>query len=96
MALGTSACALAGQDGVFFAGHLDRAPRQMKRIAYQALLANPQNVAAVRARKRDVERIGGRMEIAAPTTVGMVLVLLELPVGTLPEQFFAAIPFYPV
>ena len=67
----------------------------MQRIAYQALLANPQNVAAVQARKRDVERIGGRVEIAAPTTVGMVLVLLELPVGTLPEQFFPGIPFYP-
>jgi hypothetical protein len=68
----------------------------MQRIAYQALLANPQNVAAVRARKSDVERIGGRVQIAAPTTVGMVLVLLELPVGMRPEQFFPGIPFYAV
>jgi hypothetical protein len=68
----------------------------MQRILYQALLANPQNVAAVQARKRDVERIGGRVEIAPPTNAGMVLILLELPQGTLPEQFFPGIPFYPV
>ena len=68
----------------------------MKLIQYQALLANPQNVASVQARRQEIERIGGRVEIAPPTRVGMVLVMLELPVGYSPEQFFPDIPFYPV
>jgi hypothetical protein len=45
----------------------------MKLIAYQALLANQQNVALIRSRVREVERAGGRVEIAPPTKVGMVL-----------------------
>jgi hypothetical protein len=68
----------------------------MKLIAYQALLANPQNVATVQARKREVERIGGRLSIAPPTKVGVVLVILELPEGYAPDQFFPGIPFYPM
>ena len=68
----------------------------MKLIQYQALLANPQNVAKVRARTQAIERIGGQVAIAPPTRVGMVLVILELPVGYSPEQFFPDIPFYPV
>jgi hypothetical protein len=68
----------------------------MKLIQYQALLGNPQNVATVRVRRRDVERVGGRVEIAPPTGVGMVLVMLELPEGYTPEQFFPNMPFYPV
>jgi hypothetical protein len=68
----------------------------MNFIQYQALLGNPQNVASVRVRIRDIERVGGRVEIAPPTRVGMVLVLIELPEGYIPEQFFPNIPFYPV
>ncbi len=68
----------------------------MKLIPYQALLANPQNVATIRARKREVEGVGGRVEIAPPTKVGMVLVILELPEGQSPDQFFPGIPFYPM
>ncbi len=66
----------------------------MKLIQYQALIASPQNVVDVRARKPHVERIGGRVAIAPPTKVGMVLVVLELPPGYAPEQFFPDIPFY--
>ncbi len=66
----------------------------MKLIQYQALIASPQNVANVQARKPDVERVGGRVAIAPPTRVGMVLVVLELPPGYTPEQFFPNIPFY--
>ena len=66
----------------------------MKLIQYQALIASPQNVANVRARKNEVERVGGRIAIAPPTRVGMVLVILELPLGYTPEQFFPDIPFY--
>ncbi len=68
----------------------------MKLIQYQALLANPQNVASVRACQRDIEHVGGQLEIAPPTRVGMVLVILELPVEYAPEQFFPDIPFYPI
>lgn len=68
----------------------------MKLITYQALLANQQNVATIRARIREVERVGGRITIAPPTKVGMVLVLLELPEGYSPDQFFPGIPFYPM
>lgn len=68
----------------------------MKLIQYQALIANPQNVAQVRSRKYEVERVGGRLEMAPPTKVGMVLVILALPAGYFPEQFFPDIPFYPL
>jgi hypothetical protein len=69
---------------------------RMKLIQYQALLGNPRNVASVRARIRDVEHVGGHVEIAPPTRVGMVLVMIELPEGYIPEQFFPNIPFYPI
>jgi hypothetical protein len=67
----------------------------MQLIQYQALLANPQNVASVQERKPDVERVGGQLAVAPPTRVGMVVVILELPEGCSPEQFFPGIPFYP-
>ncbi|HEY7342230.1 MAG TPA: hypothetical protein VH591_15240 [Ktedonobacterales bacterium] len=66
----------------------------MKLFQYQALIASPQNVANVRARKHEIERVGGRIAIAPPTRVGMVLVVLELPPDYTPEQFFPDIPFY--
>jgi hypothetical protein len=69
---------------------------QMKLISYQALLANQQNVAIVRSRKREVERAGGRVTMAPPTKVGVVLVILELPEGYSPDQFFPGLPFYPM
>ncbi len=65
-------------------------------ITYQALLAHPRNIAEVQARRRDVERMGGRVEMAPPTAAGMVLVLLHLPAGISPAQLFPAIPFYPL
>ena len=68
----------------------------MKLIAYQALLSNPQNLERVQAAKAAIERSGGRVSIAPPTTVGMVLVILELPEGTRPEQFCPGVPFFPM
>lgn len=68
----------------------------MNRIQYQAILGNPQNIAEVQARRRDVERIGGQITLSPPTRVGMVVVILELPPGYTPEQFFPRIPFYPI
>ena len=68
----------------------------MELITYQALLANRQNVDRVKRGRHEVERIGGRVEVAPPTTVGMTLVILLLPAGYSPEQFFPGIPFYPM
>ncbi|HEU5438590.1 MAG TPA: hypothetical protein VFU88_04815 [Ktedonobacterales bacterium] len=68
----------------------------MRLILYQALLGSQQNVATIQSRIREVERIGGRVEIAPPTKVGMILVILELPEGYTPSQLFPGIPFYPM
>jgi len=68
----------------------------MRLIAYQALLSNPENLARVRAAKREIERAGGKVSIAAPNAVGLTLVVLELPEGYAPDQFVAGLPFYPV
>jgi hypothetical protein len=68
----------------------------MKLIPYQALLANQHNIDRVKQARREVERIGGRIEMAPPTKVGAVLVILHLPPGYVPEQFFPGLPFYPM
>jgi hypothetical protein len=68
----------------------------MKLITYQALLSNPQNVARVQSTRGEIERIGGRLSVAPPSKVGMVLVLLDLPEAYRPDQFFPGMPFYPV
>ncbi|HEY7835107.1 MAG TPA: hypothetical protein VIG30_16140 [Ktedonobacterales bacterium] len=67
----------------------------MGMLTYQALLSNPDNIRRIRAARRDVERMGGRVEIGAPNIAGMVLVLLHLPDTLPPEQIFPGIPFYP-
>ena len=68
----------------------------MQLFACQALLSNPQNVAQVQALIRDIERVGSRISVAPPTKGGMVLVILELPEGYIPDQFFPGMPFYPM
>jgi hypothetical protein len=67
----------------------------MRLITYQALLSNPQNVARVQAAKGEIERAGGRISVAPPSKVGMVLVVIELPEAYRPDQFFPGMPFYP-
>lgn len=68
----------------------------MQLIMYQALLSNAENIARVEAARRQIERIGGRVHLAAAQRVGMMLVTLELPQGYGPEAFFPDLPFYPV
>lgn len=68
----------------------------MNVIAYQAMLSNPTNVARVRAAARAIESIGGKVIIAPPTKLGMVLITLHLPPGFTPDQFLPGLPFYPV
>ena len=50
----------------------------------------------MQALRREVERVCGHLALAPPTKVGMVLVILELPEGYSPDQFFAGMPFYPM
>lgn len=68
----------------------------MRTVAYQAMLSNPANVARVRAAQRAIEQAGGKVTIAPPTKVGMVVVLLHLPEGYTPDQFVPGLPFYPI
>lgn len=65
-------------------------------VVYQAMLSNPANVARVRAVQRTIEQVGGKVSLAPPTKVGMVVVLLTLPEGYTPDQFLPGLPFYPV
>ena len=67
----------------------------MGMLTYQALLSNPDNIRRIQAARRDIERVGGRIEIGAPNIAGMVLVLLHLPDTLAPEDVFPGIPFYP-
>jgi len=65
-------------------------------VVYQAMLSNPANVARVRGVQRTIEQVGGKVNFAPPTKVGMVVVLLTLPEGYTPDQFLPGLPFYPV
>jgi hypothetical protein len=58
--------------------------------------ANPENLARVRAAKRQVERVRGKVSIAAPNKAGMTLVFIELPEHYTPDQFVPGLPLYPV
>jgi hypothetical protein len=68
----------------------------MRLITYQALLANQQNIDQVKRGRGAVERVGGRVEMAPPTKLGIIVVILHLPEGISPEQFFPGVPFYPM
>jgi hypothetical protein len=63
--------------------------------AYQALLARAESLASVRARRRAIEAVGGKIEIAPPTSTGMVVVKLWLPPPYQPYDFIPDLPFYP-
>ena len=65
-------------------------------LVYQAMLSNPDNLARIQSAKREIERVKGRVRIAAPTKGGLTLVVLELPEGYTPDQFVPGLPFYPV
>ncbi len=63
---------------------------------YEAALARPDNVAQVKAAAHQIERIGGSVQIDAPTATGMTLVVLTLPETHRPEDLLPGLPFYPV
>lgn len=63
---------------------------------YEAALSRPDSLAQVKAAIRVIERIGGTVQIAAPTATGMTLVVLRLPDTYRPEHILPGLPFYPV
>ncbi len=63
---------------------------------YEAALSRPDNLAQVKAAIRQIERIGGRVQVDAPTATGMTLVVLTLPETHRPEDVLPGLPFYPV
>ncbi|HUY75166.1 MAG TPA: hypothetical protein VMV29_00230 [Ktedonobacterales bacterium] len=63
---------------------------------YETALSRPENLAQVKAATRQIERIGGSVQIAAPTATGITLVVLTLPENYRPEDILPGLPFYPV
>jgi hypothetical protein len=63
---------------------------------YEAALSRPDNLAQVKAATRLIERIGGSVQIAAPTPTGITLIVLTLPQTHGPEDVLPGLPFYPV
>jgi hypothetical protein len=63
---------------------------------YEAILSQPDSLARVQTARRMIERAGGIIKLAPPTSSGMVFVTLVLPDRYLPQDFLAGLPFYPV
>ncbi|WIG58997.1 MAG: hypothetical protein OJF49_001744 [Ktedonobacterales bacterium] len=68
----------------------------MRMVVYQAMLANPTNIARARAARRDIQAIGGDLVEDPPNKVGMTLLTLYLPERYQPDHFLPGIPFYPI
>lgn len=68
----------------------------MPMVVYEAILANTHSIDRVKAARRDIERAGGGVKLAPPTSSGMVLVTITLPDRYTPQQFLPGLPFYPV
>lgn len=62
---------------------------------YEAALSRRENVIQVQAAKQAIERAGGKVEISQPTSAGVVVVILHLPVQYVPQDFLPGLPFYP-
>ena len=61
---------------------------------YEAILANPASTARVVAARPAIERAGGSVKLAPPTSAGMILATLILPDGYMPQDFVPGLPFY--
>lgn len=61
---------------------------------YEAILAHPASLARVVAARPAIERAGGSVKLAAPTSGGMVLATLILPDNRTPQDFLPGLPFY--
>lgn len=63
---------------------------------FEAVLAQPDSLARIRAQQRAIERVKGSVKLAPPTVAGLVLVTLVLPEPLTPANFFPDLPFYQV
>jgi hypothetical protein len=61
---------------------------------YEAMLSQAQHVARLQAARQAIERAGGKMKIAPPTSGGLILVTLRLPDPATPQDFLPGLPFY--
>jgi hypothetical protein len=61
---------------------------------YEAMLARPETVRQARAQQRAIERLGGTLEISAPSATGMTLVRLTLPEPSTPADVLPELPFF--
>lgn len=68
----------------------------MRLQTYQAQLTLPASLARVQGARRDIERVGGRVEMIPSEITGLVTVRLHLPEHYQPEQFLPGLPFYPI
>jgi hypothetical protein len=63
---------------------------------YEAALTRPDNVAQVKAAAPSIKRIGGTVQISAPTADGVTLVVVTLPQIYRIEDILPGLPFYSV
>jgi hypothetical protein len=63
---------------------------------YEAIFSQAENLVRLQVARRAIERAGGKIKIAPPTSSGMVLVTLMLPDPAKPQDFLPGLPFYAV
>lgn len=63
---------------------------------YEAAITRQDNLVQIKAAIPLIQRIGGTVQISAPTPNGMTLVILILPASYRPEDILPGLPFYPV
>lgn len=66
----------------------------MQLKTYEAMLARSETVRQARAQQRAIERLGGTLEISAPSATGMTLVRLTLPEPYTPADVLPDLPFF--
>ena len=67
----------------------------MQLVIYEALLAQPENVARVHALESAIRQVGGKLQFTPVPRTKMVTVTLWLPDTYHPDQFLPHIPFTP-
>ena len=62
---------------------------------YDAALTRPDNIAQVKAAIPLIKKIGGTVQLSAPTATGMTLVVVTIPETYRIEDLLPGLPFYP-
>jgi hypothetical protein len=63
--------------------------------AYEVILAREETIQRIRDAQRAIERLGGAVEIGAPTPTGVRLARIILPEPMAPDDVLPGIPFVP-